>query len=452
MMQRWRFHRGHLIAAVLAGLFIVLISKSFTPTRKERFITSDIGLALNEEPPVPLHSSFQRYHGPDSAHPPLLPTWIITPGSVSSLHRFFDTSPISPSGTYLAIVRIHVHENRLYKKGDTAEVIVVNLFTGNTTIVATTTGWDYQVGAHVQWGSSDRELYFNDIDTATSTAISYCVDVTSGSKRRLPHPIYHVSSDGRFSAAPDISKIRFTQLGYGVYLPHATPQRNASAYDGLYIMDLHHGKQHRVVTFRELALHAGVPPSTPMYGFHTKWSSDNSLVMFVVRTLSDSADGSEKRVRSNHLFVVTKHGEILCRVVSWSSYPSTKDSLGKLAKDLRDGNHPNWITGTHNISVNYAGRDGIWRVAIFDVDAIVHRRRQGDLSDPKPIWGYPYGSGHPNFFPDTRYALIDAYLKEQWFFADMPLDKAGGTGVVPLRLVDTHTLREVHLLDVSATP
>ena len=54
------------------------------------------------------------------------------------------------------------------------------------------------------------------------------------------------------------------------------------------------------------------------------------------------------------------------------------------------------------------------------------------------------GSGHPNFSPADggRYVVMDAYAKERHWFAGLR-DRC-----VPLRLVDTHTGREVWLAQV----
>ncbi len=58
---------------------------------------------------------------------------MISTGKV--IHRFFDTSPISPSGKYIALFRFP-NEDRSPKAGDSGEVILIDLKTGNEKIVA----------------------------------------------------------------------------------------------------------------------------------------------------------------------------------------------------------------------------------------------------------------------------------------------------------------------------
>src|SRR6266496_5820755 len=97
-----------------------------------------------------LDTHFPRYR----EFGPTVPVWIATPGQGRTLHRFFDSSPFSPSGRYLGLTRLP-HEDRLPRPGDVAEVVVVDLETGESSVVAETRGWDTQVGAHVQWGADD---------------------------------------------------------------------------------------------------------------------------------------------------------------------------------------------------------------------------------------------------------------------------------------------------------
>src|SRR5688572_9154677 len=66
------------------------------------------------------------------------------------IHRFHDTSPISPSGKYIALFRIPF-EDHYPEAGDAGEVVLINIATGKETIVERSFGWEMQVGANVQW-------------------------------------------------------------------------------------------------------------------------------------------------------------------------------------------------------------------------------------------------------------------------------------------------------------
>lgn len=90
---------------------------------------------------------------------PSVPVWCITPtGLTGCIHRFFDSSPISPSGRYVALTRLP-DETRPPCSGEEAEVVLVDLLTGEADVVARTRGFDTQLGAQAQWGRTDEELY-----------------------------------------------------------------------------------------------------------------------------------------------------------------------------------------------------------------------------------------------------------------------------------------------------
>ena len=70
---------------------------------------------------------------------PRVPVWCVTPDEGRAIHRFFDTSPFSPSGRYMALFRMPF-EDRLPAPGDAGEILVVDLHTGEERTVATTRG------------------------------------------------------------------------------------------------------------------------------------------------------------------------------------------------------------------------------------------------------------------------------------------------------------------------
>ena len=219
--------------------------------------------------------SLQRYLGLNGRHP-AVPTWIVTPGNISSTIRFYDTSPFSPSGKYLALLRfprgsegkpVYVLEEAGSALLPAAEVVLVNLWTGVEMVVAKTYGWDSQTGAHVQWGASDDDLFYNDVVWDAGVENYRAVGVRMNSFRRIKKhldcPVYQVralaldelcdsllltffpfpsnftqvSPDGQWAISPCLRRISRTQRGYGVHVPGIPLPENtdASDADGLYL-------------------------------------------------------------------------------------------------------------------------------------------------------------------------------------------------------------------------
>lgn len=501
----------------------------------------------------------------------LVKAWIVSESNsnagkpTDSIHRFFDSSPISPSSRYVAYTRMPVPLPVITKKGSTnvqheaskvtpliyAQIVITDLLSGAHTVIDSSLAWDSQVGAHVQWGSSDDELFYNIVsfqhhhqlnetyqpiihisDDATSSlnsnylqskarVVAVVYNITSHSFRALPCPIYHVSADGQQAVSPNLLKIHYTQLGYGIRgitLP-SSPNRNALTNDGICMTIVRDGICKVFVRLQQLleAAHMDVQ-HTPVYGFHTKWSSDGKYVMIIVRTLESHVLSStmifkKGTVRVQHLFVVDTRLTFIKRILSWSSSPFIMHACAYNRSRcdpvmLHDGNHPNWIPNTHKISMNLervrrhnssissimssrgTRKRTDWSIVAIDVDLIpldyqyiystainiinhdstggtraARRLDDNDKSTASSISQslavqevYPIGTGHPTFDITGQYILTDAYSKELSYL-QTALSRTGQQWVrdvtsmldraillySPIRLIDTHSQREVWL-------
>ncbi|MBD3375318.1 hypothetical protein GF406_09805 [candidate division KSB1 bacterium] len=126
------------------------------------------------------------------------------------MHRFFDSSPISPSGRFVAVFQLPF-ENRQPEPGEIGCVRLIDLQGGTNKIVAQTCGWEPQLGANINWGATDHELFFNDVDTGTWQPFAWKLDPISGKKERMEATVYHASSDGKWLISSNLSLLRKTQ-------------------------------------------------------------------------------------------------------------------------------------------------------------------------------------------------------------------------------------------------
>ncbi len=94
------------------------------------------------------HESFPRYLDCE----PRIPVWDLTPDRPRCIHRFFDTSSISPSGRYLALFQLPF-DDRQSELGEPVRVCIVDLDGGTIRDVAETCGWEPQMGANINWGN-----------------------------------------------------------------------------------------------------------------------------------------------------------------------------------------------------------------------------------------------------------------------------------------------------------
>lgn len=431
----------------------------------------------------------------------LVKGWLITNLSESYVHRFFDSSPFSPCGQYLALTKFT--QERVHDSADLATVVVVDLVSGKRHFVATTHGWGAQVGAHVQWGGDSDHVYFNDILSGpVKSIVGVKLNWRNGQRITYAGGFYQINQMGTHAAAPDIAQIRHTQLGYGVG-GHHWPSMNASTQwtsNGLFITDLSTQRRELLVSYERFAALLGITSPIPMFGFHTKWSHDGSMVLFVLRTRTKDSSHSNvhipfiasagrrmlrcgKKSRQQHLFAVEfAHPEHVVHVVSW-------DSCGITSVD---GNHPDWVPMSSLVSMNLrvqhddihmtmmmhshmtGGSAGspaksVWDIVHFDVGRMMSDLKQRKLSvfdESEPFVNYntrrvatyattvyQHGSGHVSFMPGSQYALTDSYGKETEELSRMCsvsslTDCALTTGVVPLRLIDTIAKKEIWLSKV----
>lgn len=346
---------------------------------------------------------------------PLAPVCCVTPKHPGAIHRFFDTSPISPDGRYLAAC-ILPYGDHLPIPREQAGILLVDLETGQEEVIAHTEGWGIQVGANLQWGDS-RTLYYNDLFPGTWEPCLVKLDIFTGEKQRMKNGIFMLSPDGRYALTHNLVKGRLTQNGYGVMIPDEEILRNDHfpQNDGFYRTDTKTGES---VLFMPLSrlIEAALPQiemyrNGEFYGFQCKWSPDQKRIMYVVRWIPQEGKGHRAMVftsdaEGNHIHL---------------ALPDSKWAKG--------GHHVNWHPDSTHITMNlHLDAPGL-RFVSFAYDG----------SDLHAMLDHLPGSGHPSIHKDGRFLLTDAY-----FLHDKQYAKADGTTAI--RLVDLKREEEKLLL------
>lgn len=367
---------------------------------------------------------FPRYR----AYEPRVPVWCVTPNAGRCIHRFFDTSPISPSGRYLAVTRLGF-EDRPVQPGHTAQIVLIDLATGDEQVIATTRGWEMQMGANVGWGGDDHALYFNDVVPGEWEPFAVRLDPLTGESRRLAGTIYQASPDGRQLASACMKRMRCTQPGYGVVIPDECVPRNLGLRDddGLSLTDTETGERRLLVSLRQCVEAAGPeklrrqPDDFEIYGFHTKWSPRNDRLIFTIRWFPHR----EPR----------RWGALHQRIARFAVYTLAPDG-----SDLQLAVGPEqWQKGGHHINFSPDGRSLSMNLKLHS-DVLRFCQVDLDGRDLRPILDTLPGSGHPTLHPDGRHLLTDTYTREATAFGD---------GTIPLRWVDLTAGTESTLVRIN---
>jgi len=343
----------------------------------------------------------------------LCPVTCITPDDGFYIHTFFDVCPWSPSQRYLACLRIAT-QDRPPEWRDKADVCIIDLKDRTIQTVYSTSAFGMQTGAQVQWGRSDRFLYFNDkTERAKGQATGIRLDWQSGKAEELAGPVYSVAPDESAAISFNLDLINHTQEGYGCAVAPGRRMKlssSAARDQGLWYTDLKTNRARLLVSLAQIyeALpdqdaHKGLQ----LYLFHSKFNPQSTRIMQVVR-LHDPKQGTPSYAYPL-LTTFDRDGSNIRIAIPWQKW-----KLG--------GNHPNWLPDGERLLINLK-IDNVMRLCMVRYDG----------SDFHLVSRNLPGSGHPSFEKTMLYIFTDAYTGEPMTLPN---------GEVPLRLIDTRTDRE----------
>lgn len=339
---------------------------------------------------------------------PLSPVTCITPDDGFYIHTFFDVCPMSPSQRYFACLRLPFQDRKPTWQ-DTADVCVIDLQDRTIQTVYTTSAFGMQTGAQVQWGTTDRYLYFNDKrENADGQAVAIRLDWQSGKAEELAGPIYSMTPDESGIISFNLDLINHVQDGYGCVV---APQHRhklgpgASKDEGLWYTDLKTNRKKLLVSLAQI--YEALPDKhmyegLAFYLFHSKYNPRGKRIMQVVRARDPQSP--EGKYKYGILTTFNADGSDIKVVVSPQLW-------------ARGGHHPNWHPTGERILMNLKPKDKL-RFCLFRFDG----------SDFRIISETILGSGHPSFEKTGRYIFTDAYPNEPVALPDQK---------IPMRLIDT---------------
>lgn len=349
-----------------------------------------------------------------------LPCRVVSPIGKPVIHRFFDTSPFSPSGRYLGLIQFPT-EDRLPEKNDAASILVIDLEEGTTLEVDQTRAWDTQLGAHVQWGWSDETLIYNQLDSSSGKLFGRIKNPTSGSHYNLEQPVYMVEDSGNRALTPNLFQLNQVQAGYGVFWAGQAEwnQSRNREENGIWSTDLRSGKSTRILSIQQIL---DAFPELQEYEqnqegeyvcFHVKWNPQGTRIFTVFRFANE-----DRSFIRNSIITLDTEGKNLALALPPETW-------------LPGGHHPNWCPDGERILMNLQQ----------DRDHLDLVRFRFDGSGLETLSRNCRGSGHPTLHPDGRHILTDCYPYE-----------VESEDKVPLRWIDLKNDSETSLAEISCVP
>jgi hypothetical protein len=342
-------------------------------------------------------------------------------------------------------------EHRSPAADDVIAVGMIDLQDGcRWTELGASRSWCWQQGCMLQWRpGSETEVLWN--DRQEGRFVCHVLDVETGQKCTLPHPIYTISPDGQTAIGTDFCRINHMRPGYG-YAGLPDPNRDVLAPDdvGIYSLDLETGAYKLLISIADVAAfpfpHADLSSAKHYFNhllfntdgtrfefLHRWWSKDRPG--FGTRMLTAARDGTDIRVVDDYGHTSHFVWRDASHILAWAYHPSHErafylypdgEGSGKVVgKDVMTRNgHCTYLPGNEWILNDaYPDQDRNQELYLYHV-ATGKKVPLGIFHAPEPYAGEWRCDLHPRASPDGRSVVIDS--------------AHGGNG------------RQLYLIDISA--
>lgn len=298
----------------------------------------------------PAEPDFQRLINAPGQEPP--PVRAITRGPKFHWFGYYDKLEFDPTGRYVLGMEVDF-EHRSPKPDDLIRVGMVDLKQQDKWIeLGESRAWCWQQGCMLQWRpGSQTEVLWN--DRLEGRYVCHVLDVKTGRRRTLPHPVYALSPDGRWAVAPDFRRVNDMRPGYGYTgLPDPHKDQVAPQESGIFRVDLDSGAQTLVVSLAAIAkipYPGGDLSEAKHYFNHLLVSPDGSRLEFLhrwripgrsgfgTRMLTAAADGSDVRIVDHSGYTSHFIWRDPQHILAWSRQKSHGDAF-YLFEDQTGGN------------------------------------------------------------------------------------------------------------------
>jgi hypothetical protein len=289
----------------------------------------------------------------------------ITQGPDFHWFGYYDKLEFDPSGRFV-LGMAGDFEHRSPGPDDRVRIGMVDLHDGDRWIdLGESQAWGWQAGCMLQWlPGSERQIIWNDREEGRF--VSHILDVESGQRRTLPHPIFTLNPRGGSALTIDFHRLEDMRPGYGYAgIPDPWSDVLAPAETGIHTVDLQTGERRLILSLAQIAalpyphgeIHTAkhyfnvliFNPSGTRFLFLHRWRFGGGP--FHTRMLTAAADGSQVHIVDHSGY--TSH--LIWRddehILAWSRRPSHGDAF-YLFPDADDGTAEVPVVGKEAMPLN----------------------------------------------------------------------------------------------------
>lgn len=236
------------------------------------------------------------------------PCRAITGGPKHHWFGYYDKWQFDPSDRFVLGMEVDF-EHRSPTPDDVIGIGMVDLENDDEWIeLGESSAWGWQQGCMLQW-IGEKEILWNDRES--DRYVCRILNVETGERRTVPHPVYSVSPDGKTAVSADFRRINDVRPGYGyVGLPDPRGDELSPGDTGIFRVDLQTGASDLIVSLDQIAALGEIPhpdPKAKHYFNHLLFNPDGSRFIFLhrwrypegnrlTRMFTAAPDGSDVRV------------------------------------------------------------------------------------------------------------------------------------------------------------
>jgi len=364
----------------------------------------------------------------------LPPVRAITRGPKFHWFGYYDKLQVNPAGRYALSMEVDF-EHRSPRADDVVRIGMVDLAEGDKWIeLGESRAWNWQQGCMLQWRPGSRtEVLYN--DRQDGKFICVILDVATRKRRILPHPVYHVSPDGKRALGADFARIQDLRPGYGYAgIPDKNKQVSAPDDSFIYLLNLDTGERKNLFSVADIVRRSypDKPPAGKHYFNHIQWNTDGTRFLFYhryrpaeseraaagggnpTRVFTAGADGRDVRLLSGRLGGSHDVWKDAGHVVMWTkeAYRLFADDGSDRSKVLLEApnGHPSYVPGARWLVTDTYPFRGYGRMQYL---YLLHEDGSravplGRFHSPEDYTGEWRCDLHPRITPDGGYVLIDS--------------------------------------------